>query len=256
MAKELVEIMQNFTLSSKGRGSTYLDLGDVDDGIMDCQDSLIGKIKGEKIANFTGVKKFVTVAWSYPKGLEVIELWPNLFQFTIPDAQDKERIWLRGPRVTDNQILVLREWEIGIEENDSAFNLAPLCVQFWNLPLHWLTKSVEKKIGAIFDEVKDVIIQQTGGKEGKHMKILVQADISQPLLRGTTVQMNGVNKWLSFRYEKCSDFCYSCGIIGHSERNCKEPAVVKSGQHQNQYGPWLRAVSSKGSPQKENNPKI
>ena len=82
-----------------------------------------------------------------------------------------------------------------------------------------------------------MLIPQTGGKEGKHMKLLVTIDIKQSLLKGTTVQINGLNKWLVFKYEKCHDFCYSCGVIGHTEKNCKSPVVVKKGQFQNQYGP-------------------
>lgn len=76
--------------------------------------------------------------------------------------------------------------------------------------------------------MKEVIIPQPGGKEGRHLKLLVIADISLPLLRGSTVKLNGVLKWISFKYERCPDFCYGCGIVGHSERNCKtSPTIVR-----------------------------
>ncbi|XP_027157976.1 uncharacterized protein LOC113759597 [Coffea eugenioides] len=256
MEEELVEVLQKFALSEKEVGSTLLDLGDLDEGIIECQGSIIGKIRGEKIANFTGVKNFATLAWSYPKGLRVAELGPNVFQFTIPDAKERERILEGGPWIIDNQILVLRNWEVGIEEDEDAFSVAPIWVQVWNLPIHCLSKAVGKKVGTIFHEVKEVLIPQSGGKEGKHMKLLVLIDIKQPLLRGTTIQMNGVNKWLSFKYERCPDFCYSCGVIGHSEKNCKFPVVVKKGQYQNQYGPWMRVFGGRGSPQKDSSQKI
>ena len=95
-------------------GSTLLDLGDLDEGITECQGSVIGKIRGEKIVNVTGVKNFVTVAWSYPKGLKVAELGPNVFQFTIPDSKDKERIVEGGPWSKSKHVLLLRNWKIGI----------------------------------------------------------------------------------------------------------------------------------------------
>lgn len=56
MAKDIIEIMQKFALLNKEKGGTQLHLGDVDDGIMECQASLIGKIRGEKLANYTGEK--------------------------------------------------------------------------------------------------------------------------------------------------------------------------------------------------------
>ena len=51
---------------------------------------------GEKIANFMGVKNFVTTAWSYPRNLTVMELGPNLFQFNIPSVEEKGRIVTGG----------------------------------------------------------------------------------------------------------------------------------------------------------------
>ena len=56
-----------------------LELDDVDTGVFECANSIIGKIRGEKMANFTGVKNFVTAAWGYPKELTLTELGPNLF---------------------------------------------------------------------------------------------------------------------------------------------------------------------------------
>lgn len=56
MAEELTEIMGNFALSSKEKAGTQLEVGDVREGILECQSCLIGKIRGEKVNNFTGVK--------------------------------------------------------------------------------------------------------------------------------------------------------------------------------------------------------
>ncbi|XP_027177917.1 uncharacterized protein LOC113777071 [Coffea eugenioides] len=153
----------------------------------------------------------------------------------------------------DSQILVLNRWFEGIEEDESAFNEAPLWVQVWNLPVHWMSKEVGRKIGVVFNGVKEVIIPQTGSKEGRHIKLLVVADISQPLLRGSIVKVEGSTKWVSFKYERCPDFCYNCGIVGHSERNCKRLVLVDRGHLENQYGTWMRAGNGNGrnSPQKE-----
>ena len=84
-----------------------------------------------------------------------------------------------------------------------------------------MSKEAGRKIGRVFEEAKEVIIIQTGGKEGKHIKMRVMANIAQPLLRETMVCMNGMNKWATFKYERCPDFCYDCGRIGHNERSCK-----------------------------------
>ena len=46
------------------------------------------------------------------------------------------------------------------------------------------------------------------------------------------------------------DFCYNCGIIGHSEKACPTRTKREGGR---QYGPWLRAVINKGSSSEERN---
>ena len=103
----------------------------------------------------------------------------------------------------------------------------------------------------MFHETKEVIIPQGGEKEGRHIKLLVVADISEPLIRGTMVKMEGKVKWLSFKYERGPDFCYTCGRIGHSERTCSASTLGRKGQQDNQFGPWLRAGGGKMLTQEE-----
>ena len=48
-----------------------------------------------------------------------------------------------------------------------------------------------RKIEGIFNEVIGVIILLEGGKEGRHMQLLVEFDLTKPLPRGTTIKCNG-----------------------------------------------------------------
>ena len=84
-----------------------------------------------------------------------------------------------------------------------------------------------------------MIIPQGGGKEGKHLKILGEIDLSVPLPRGIMVKSNGMVRWIEFKYEKCPDFYFCYGMVGHSERNCGRKGLAK--EREPQYGNWLRA---------------
>ena len=112
-----------------------------------------------------------------------------------------------------------------------------------------MSKEAGKKICAGFHKVREVIVPQTGGKEGRHLKILVMADISKPLLRGSIVRVGETTKWACFKYKRCPDFCYNCGIIGHSERTCMRQGNTGEGKKDNQFGPWLRAGIARKPPQ-------
>ena len=107
MAEELSDILRKFALSEEELGGAALDLGDVNTAIRECQASLEGKIVGEKVANFVGVKNFVNTAWGYPKELRIMELGSNLFQFFLPSEKERERILGGGPWMFDNQVLVM-----------------------------------------------------------------------------------------------------------------------------------------------------
>ena len=252
MEGELSDILQKFSLEGNELVGLTLEGEDFQTGVRACENSIIGRVLGEKVINFTGIKNFVAVAWGYPRNLSVVELGPNVFQFNLQNSEDKDRIVEGGPWVIDNQMLVLKRWVEGIEDDYKAFVTAPLWVQLWNLPVHWLSKEIGRKIGGVFKEVRDVVIPQVGDKEGRHLKVLVMADLSKPLLRGTVVRIAGTGKWIAFKYERCPDFCYNCGIVGHSERSCKERRLLGGSTDENQYGPWMRAGNIRVSPQNKN----
>ncbi|KAL3506663.1 hypothetical protein ACH5RR_032045 [Cinchona calisaya] len=146
MADELSEVLIKFVLCPEENVESTLDLGDMNEGTMECGKSLIGMIIGEKL---------------------------------------------------------------------------------WNLPLQWFSKSVVRKIGSIFLDVKDVIISQIGGKEGRHVKLQVLVDLAKPLLHGTTITFNGISRWVYFKYDKCPDFLYR-REIGRDLKNCNQEVTFEN----------------------------
>lgn len=78
------------------------------------------------------------------------------------------------------------------------------------------------------------------------MKLLIEVDITQPLLRGVTTKFNGVSRWLQFRYEKCQNFCYNCCVIGHGDKSCYQRCKDRNKELGQQYGEWLRIRGIKG----------
>ena len=75
-------------------------------------------------------------------------------------------------------------------------------------------------------------------------------ELSKPLLRGTTVKLGGSARWIEFRYEKCPDFCYCCGIMGHNERSYRVKGINITKEAQ--YGAWLRASNARSQTRRHN----
>nr|XP_027093820.1 uncharacterized protein LOC113714231 [Coffea arabica] len=225
MADALERAFQNFDLSETELGGVDLSGEDLEEGVSECQGSLVGKLIGEKIANFTGLKNFTNHAWGYPSKMKVTELGPNLFHFHLGDEGEKKKILSGGPWVMDNQLLIVKEWVEGYDTNSSFFQHSFLWIQLWNLPVHWLSRAVGLKIGGIFKSVRGVILPGSGGKEGRHMKIMAEVDITKPLVRGTKINCKNQAVWVEFRK-------------GGGEKR------------EEQYGAWMRAGNIMVSPLK------
>lgn len=254
MAEELAEVLRKFDLSSRESGGIILEDEDDLDGCEKCRMSLFGKVIGDRVTNFTGVRNFAAQMWGSPKNLTVIELGANTFQFSFSGQEDMDRALNGQPYLLDNQMLNIKRWEEGIDSSPEAFATAPLWVQIWNLPVHWVTKAIGWKIGGIFERVEDVIIPTGGSREGRHIKLKVMVNVNLALLRGSTVTMKGITRWVEFRYERCPDFCYCCGRIGHNDKSCKHGDKLK-GSLKPQYGLWMRAQYQRSSPKKAHHAK-
>ena len=76
-------------------------------------------------------------------------------------------------------------------------------------------------------------------------------ELSKPMMRGTTVKLDDSTRWIEFRYEKCPNFCYYCGIMGHNERNYRVKGININKEAQ--YVAWLRASNARSSTRRQNN---
>lgn len=54
--------------------------------------------------------------------------------------------------------------------------------------------------------VWDVMIVDVGGRDERHIKILVDLDLKKPQLRGTMLKYKMAKCWVEFRYKKLPVF--------------------------------------------------
>jgi hypothetical protein len=65
----------------------------------------------------------------------------------------------------------------------------------------------------------------------------------QPLERGRALEVDEKTSWVSFKYEKLPQFCFSCGCLVHGEKGCSipKPTRLSSKEGPKPWGMWLRA---------------
>lgn len=56
-------------------------------------------------------------------------------------------------------------------------------------------------------------------------------EIAKPLRRGVMLKpdRNARAEWFDIQYEKLPFYCFSCGVIGHTELECAEPECRNEG---------------------------
>lgn len=55
------------------------------------------------------------------------------------------------------------------------------------------------------------------------MRIRVLVDVTKPLKRRMKLKKAGGQWfWADFRYERLPNFCFICGILGHTDRFCQK----------------------------------
>lgn len=76
------------------------------------------------------------------------------------------------------------------------------------------------------------------------LKVRVCLELDRALLRGLRIRFTDGRHPLVviFRYERLSDFCYTCGRLDHIEGNCHERRVASEhgAMVRREYGDWLR----------------
>lgn len=215
---------------------------------------VVGKLLSERPAHASVIGQTLGRFWCPIKGLGCKELDENILLFTFRQASGWRRALEEGPWWFDKELLVMEEYDPDKTVDEYEFNLIPIWIRVFGLPLGSMNRTMGELIGKDFHEVLDVDVGHNGTAVGKFLRVKVRLDITEPLMRGFMldrekdkvkdgegVSGNDMNKkkrllWCRFEYEYMPDFCYTCGVIGHGEKECK---IKPNREEAPQYGPWL-----------------
>lgn len=89
METDLLNKVQSFHLLSAEENGFKLTEDDIQLSSEKCSRSLIGKLYGEKMANFTGLKNTLSLLWTSVQPFKIREMGLNLFQFVFQSRLDQ-----------------------------------------------------------------------------------------------------------------------------------------------------------------------
>ncbi|KAG5544352.1 hypothetical protein RHGRI_016938 [Rhododendron griersonianum] len=184
---------------------------------------LVGKILSSKVLNKVGVQKVIEKAWRTEDEFSITPWKDNVYAFGFKKEDDLSRVICRGPWSVMGSLLVLRRWDQKKSFGELDFNFSPFWIQVHGLPLGFLNS----KAGMVIAKsIGDVIAVEEPGEKGRlanFMRVRIWVDISKPLKKGFFLRKaKEKDSWVRFRYERLSDFCYGCGMVGHVANECKD----------------------------------
>ena len=82
-----------------------------------------------------------------------------------------------------------------------------------------------EEIGNMIGDVLKVDAEDDGMAFGECLRIKIRMYISRPFMRGDTLDVGEEGEerklWCPLTYEFLPDFCYTCGCIGHVDKQCE-----------------------------------
>ncbi|KAK7820387.1 hypothetical protein CFP56_038961 [Quercus suber] len=114
MVDDMINRLENMSLTTEEEEViTISDKGRKEE-IESCSLSLIGKFLTCKPFNKRAAQNTLRRAWSLEKGVQMMEVGSNLFQFKFCREFDLDKVYKEGLWSFDNQVLMLRRWQPGM----------------------------------------------------------------------------------------------------------------------------------------------
>jgi len=160
-----------------------------------------------------------------------------------------KRVLVGGPWSFEQNLLILSKIQPDIPPIAMPLDTAEFWVQLHDLPLGFFSERAAKAIGNFIGEYVCIDEAAFHGWWKSFIRIRVRININTPLVSQMRVRKNGGDwSWINFRYERLPTFCFTCGLIGHSENYCPKPFDDPNLPSLKLFGPWLRAPVRRPSP--------
>ncbi|XP_019177857.1 PREDICTED: uncharacterized protein LOC109173053 [Ipomoea nil] len=191
----------------------------------------------------------MAAVWRPRMGVAAKELLNNTYLFQFFHDIDMQRVLNDGPWFFEQNRLVLAKTQPDIPPMVIPLNIADFWIQIHDLPLGFFSEKSISAIGNFIGEFISIDEAALSGWLKSFIRIQVRIDISKPLVSQKRIKRNGGDwSWISFKYERLPNFCFICGLIGHTEKFCVKLFEGFSPTMEKQFGPWLRAPNRRPSP--------
>ncbi|KAH9726440.1 reverse transcriptase domain-containing protein [Citrus sinensis] len=160
---------------------------------------------------------------------------------------DVRRILDTGLWTFDQHILLVHR--LGADEQPHNVPLfhTTFWIQVYNMPLGFQSERILQSIGNYIGSFLESDKNNLKGVWRNYMRLRVSLDVRKPLKRRMRLKRTGGEWfWVDFKYERLNVFCFICGILSHTERNCPTLYDSMESNAERPYGTWMKAPPRRG----------
>lgn len=206
---------------------------------------LLGKLWTERNYNMFAMLETMKKLWKPSKGMTCSELGTNLVSFQFNTKRDMERVQSMEPWSFNKHILVLMPLASDIQPSMMKFDRVPCWIRIYDIPMRGREEGVIRQIGQRFGEVLELDKTTIGGLS-RSVRMKIRLNLNNALKRGTKIRVGTSGPcWIPITYERISSFCYWCGKLGHTHKDCESfyerpNADVEVTEENMSFGAWMK----------------
>lgn len=180
-----------------------------------------GRLLTHKQIRNTVVYNVLKVAWARFGQVDMTELDDNTMAFEFQSAEDQRQIMDQSPWSVQGHCLNLKDCSEHPTWEEVDFGKLHLWIQIGGLSLDMHNgenaMNIGNSIGKCISGEADSIARNI-----PFLRVKIELDVMVPLLEGFWwTCKSGVEKWATIKYERLSDVCYGCGMLGHASLSCR-----------------------------------
>ncbi|PPR85315.1 hypothetical protein GOBAR_AA35374 [Gossypium barbadense] len=203
----------------------------------------VGKIMATEHPNREAMYRVFKSLWYTKEEVDFVALKEGAVIVKFGCLEDRSRILKLMPWLFDKCLFSMVPFVKGKNIASYEFGLSPFWLRVYNIPIELMDRQLVVAVGNAIGELVAIDWKDRNGAWTEFMRLKVKIDISKPLRRIVKlVSRYGGETIEVIKYERLPDFCYMCGLIGHTFKNCKDNREGAGINDSNaQYGSWMRA---------------